>query len=195
MIKDRFTAAVMAGTVFALLAAAGCSPAVETTSSNGGQAGQTNAAPTNTNGTPPAPTNTGGVPPAPTPAAAGAATPITAAPITAAPTTTPPARTAAESDNAASPSASPRNSNMPRPQIGSGGNDFHVFTQARAALGADAELKNSSIVIDVREGAATLTGTVADAAQKQKAAQLVQGVPGVTSVKNQLRVAAGGSAP
>lgn len=79
----------------------------------------------------------------------------------------------------------------PDPKIGTGGNDFYLFTQARAALDADSELKNSKIVVDVKNGNATLSGTVANAEQKSKAEQLVRALQGITSVKNQLNISAG----
>lgn len=80
--------------------------------------------------------------------------------------------------------------NMPKPQIGSGGNDFYLFTQARAALNADAELKAANIVVDIKQGVATLSGAVKSAEQKSKAEQLVQAA-GLKTVKNQLRVSTG----
>jgi hypothetical protein len=79
---------------------------------------------------------------------------------------------------------------MPTSKIGSGGNDFYLFTQARGALNADAELKAANVVVDVKDGAVTLSGTVANAEQKSKAEQLVRAV-GSKSVKNQLRVSGG----
>ncbi len=81
---------------------------------------------------------------------------------------------------------------VPRPQIGSGGNDFFLFTQARAALGADAELKGAAPIIEVKDGVLTLSGTVATQAQKSRAEQVARGVGGVKAVRNQLRVSAGG---
>lgn len=80
----------------------------------------------------------------------------------------------------------------PRPQIGSGGNDFFLFTQARATLGADAELKGANPIIEVKDGVLTLSGTVATQAQKARAEQVARGVGGVKAVRNQLRVSAGG---
>lgn len=77
---------------------------------------------------------------------------------------------------------------FPSPQIGTGGNDFLLFTQARAALVSDAELKTANITIDVQAGVLTLNGTIANAAQKTKAEQLVRAVSGIKSVKNQLRI-------
>lgn len=79
---------------------------------------------------------------------------------------------------------------MPTPQIGSGGSDFSLFTQARAAVAADPELKSANVILDVKEGVVTLTGTVAGGEQKSKAEQLVRSA-GAKNVKNQLRVAAG----
>ncbi|HYN25266.1 MAG TPA: BON domain-containing protein, partial [Pyrinomonadaceae bacterium] len=63
--------------------------------------------------------------------------------------------------------------------------------QARAALSADAELKAANIMIDVKAGVLTLSGTVANAAQKSKAEQMVRLLGGVKAVKNQLRVSGG----
>lgn len=75
----------------------------------------------------------------------------------------------------------------PVPQIGSGGNDLVLFTQARNALNSEQELINS-VIIEIKEGNVTLTGSVTSAAQKAKAGQLVQSVKGIKSVKNNLRV-------
>jgi hyperosmotically inducible periplasmic protein len=79
---------------------------------------------------------------------------------------------------------------MPTPQIGSGGNDLFVFTQARAAVNADPELKAANLIIEVKEGVVTLSGTVASAALKAKAEELARGA-GPKNVRNQLRVSAG----
>lgn len=74
----------------------------------------------------------------------------------------------------------------PTPQIGSGGDDLSLFTQARAALSSDKELINA-VIIEIKEGNVTLSGKVSSEAQKAKAAQLVQSVKGIKSVKNNLR--------
>ena len=79
---------------------------------------------------------------------------------------------------------------VPTPRIGSGGNDFFLFTQARAAINSDAELRAANPTLDVKEGVATLTGTVANAALKAKAEDLVRDA-GSKAVRNQLRVSAG----
>ena len=75
----------------------------------------------------------------------------------------------------------------PVPQIGSGGGDLVLFTQARSALNSDPELINS-VIIEIKEGNVILNGSVTSAAQKAKAGQLVQSVKGIKSVKNNLRV-------
>ena len=102
---------------------------------------------------------------------------------------TPPPQAASQGSNSRGASNAPT-ANMPKPRIGSGGNDFYLFTQARAALNADAELKAANIVVDIKEGVATLSGAVKSAEQKSKAGELVQAA-GLKTVKNQLRVSNG----
>lgn len=97
------------------------------------------------------------------------------------------AASAAGGARGASPAPS---ANMPKPQIGSGGNDFYLFTQARAALNADAELNAANLVVDVKQGVATLSGAVQSAEHKSKAEQLVRAA-GLKTVKNQLRISNG----
>lgn len=131
----------------------------------------------------PAPAPVGGgantVPPsvdavsAPTPPAGGAALQPS----------TPPAPESRASVNAPAAKA-------PKPQIGSGGNDLFLFTQARAAINNDADLKAANLIVEVKEGVVTLSGNVASAALKSKAEELARGA-GARGVKNQLRVAAG----
>ncbi len=77
---------------------------------------------------------------------------------------------------------------QPTPQIGSGATDFSLLTEARSKLSSDQELINA-VIIEIKEGNVTLTGNVSSEAQKTKAAQIVQSVKGVKSVKNNLRVA------
>lgn len=96
----------------------------------------------------------------------------------------------------AAPTASPSRgaagaptANAPAPQIGSGGNDFFLFTQARAAINNDPELKAANVIVEVKEGVVTLSGAVASAALKSRAEELARGA-GSKSVRNQLRVAA-----
>ncbi|MET0650088.1 MAG: BON domain-containing protein [Pyrinomonadaceae bacterium] len=122
--------------------------------------------------------------PAPTAAAAAAAPSPQASAVVASarPGTTP----ASESR---SPGGAPP-AKAPTPQIGSGGNDFFLFTRARAAVNADPELKAANLIIEVKEGVVTLSGTVASAALKAKAEELARGVE-PKALRNQLRVSAG----
>ncbi|MCA1634754.1 MAG: BON domain-containing protein [Acidobacteria bacterium] len=126
-------------------------------------AGATNSAPAN------------GAAGAPSPVTTGGATPQTGA--------------APKGSDRASVNAP--QANAPKPQIGSGGNDFYIFTQARGALNSDPELKSANITVEVKQGIVTLSGGLASAAQKAKAEQLVRAVGGVKDVKNQLRVSGG----
>ncbi|HEY6803769.1 MAG TPA: BON domain-containing protein [Pyrinomonadaceae bacterium] len=76
----------------------------------------------------------------------------------------------------------------PQAQIGTGGNDFFLFTRTRSVLDADSELKTTSIIIGVKGGVLTLNGTVPNSALKMKAEQLVRTVDGVKEVKNLLHI-------
>jgi hypothetical protein len=139
---------------------------------------------------------------APTVANAASPTPTTDGKVSAVVTTaeTTPAPTASAGDASArqgvSPTSESRNAGKapqaktPTPQIGSGGNDLFLFTQARAAVNADPELKNANLIVEVKEGVVTLSGTVADAALKTKAEELARSA-GAKAVRNQLRVSAG----
>lgn len=187
MNNHTLTSRVLAVALLASLAA-GCGGAAVTTNSN--NVAQTGAADSTPATATPAQN-----------AAAVAATPA-AHDMTTAPPAPPPAGAqsggaAADPAATANPVKTPdrpataRAANVPKPQIGSGGNDFYVFTQAQGALAAAEELKSSSIIIEVSGGVATLSGTVTTDSQKQKAERLVKSVRGVTGVKNQIRVAAG----
>ena len=134
------------------------------------------------------------------PPAADAPSPAPAADVVAAPTggATAPATSAVAASSQQGTSTAPQTrgpggappAKAPTPQIGSGGNDLFLFTRARAAVNNDADLKSANVVIDVKEGVVTLSGTVANAALKSKAEQLARGV-GPKDVRNQLRVSAG----
>lgn len=78
--------------------------------------------------------------------------------------------------------------------IGTGLNDGWLWVKARFDLAAADDLRDSTINVDVENGVVTLTGTVATAAQKTRAEQVVKDNEGVTSVRNQLRVSASGNA-
>lgn len=74
--------------------------------------------------------------------------------------------------------------------VGSGLNDAWLWTKTRFDLAAADDLRDSTINVDVDNAVVTLTGTVASAAQKTKAEQVVKSAEGVKSVKNQLKVVA-----
>ena len=72
--------------------------------------------------------------------------------------------------------------------IGTGANDGWLWTKTRALLATADDLRDSTINVDVDNAVVTLSGTVATAAQKNKAAQIAKGVDGVRTVKNNLTV-------
>lgn len=74
--------------------------------------------------------------------------------------------------------------------VGSGINDGWLWVKTRFDLAAADDLRDSTINVDVDNGVVTLTGTVASAAQKTRAEQVVKSVDDVRSVRNQLRVQA-----
>ena len=74
--------------------------------------------------------------------------------------------------------------------VGTGLNDAWLWTKTRFDLAAADDLRDSTINVDVDNAVVTLTGTVASAAQKTKAEQVVKAAEGVKSVKNQLKVVA-----
>jgi hypothetical protein len=78
-------------------------------------------------------------------------------------------------------------------KIGTGADDLWIWAKARTALVAADDLRDSTISVDVENNAATLTGTVASQAQKTRAEEVVKGIEGVKSVRNQLTVSASGT--
>src|SRR5688572_31048894 len=74
--------------------------------------------------------------------------------------------------------------------IGSGANDGWLWVKTRFELATADDLRDSTINVDVDNGVVTLTGTVANAAQKTRAEAVAKGVEDVRSVRNQLRVGA-----
>lgn len=73
--------------------------------------------------------------------------------------------------------------------IGSGVNDGWIWVKTRFELAAADDLRDSTINVDVENAVVTLSGTVASAAQKQRAETVAKAVEDVTSVRNNLRVA------
>lgn len=75
--------------------------------------------------------------------------------------------------------------------VGSGVNDGWLWVKTRFDLAAADDLRDSTINVDVDKNVVTLTGTVANAAQKARAEAVAKAVDGVTGVKNMLKVSAG----
>lgn len=74
--------------------------------------------------------------------------------------------------------------------IGTGINDSWLWFKTRSALATTADLRESTINVDVVNGVITLKGTVATAEQKKKAVEVANGIDGKTgSVKDELKVA------
>nr|MBP7572716.1 BON domain-containing protein [Rhodoferax sp.] len=68
--------------------------------------------------------------------------------------------------------------------------DMDTQARIRAALRANDEAHEIKITIDCVDGRVTLRGIVMNAAEKALAEQIASGVPGVSSVDNQLRLMA-----
>lgn len=75
--------------------------------------------------------------------------------------------------------------------IGSGADDLWIWTKVRSALAAADDLRDSTVNVDVDNNAVTLTGSVASAAQKARAAEVARGVEGVRNVVDRLQVSSG----
>ena len=73
--------------------------------------------------------------------------------------------------------------------IGSGANDSWLWFKTRAAMMTTADLRESTVDVDVVNDVVTLKGSVETAAQKAKAEQVAKAIDGVKSVKNELKVA------
>ena len=78
--------------------------------------------------------------------------------------------------------------------IGQGLEDGWIHLKTRAALAAADDLRDSTINVDVDNNVVTLRGTVANAAQKAKAATEAKKIEGVKNVVNKLEVKADGDA-
>lgn len=76
--------------------------------------------------------------------------------------------------------------------IGSGLKDGWLWVKTKGALAGVDDLRDSTINVDVDNAVVTLRGSVASQAQKARAEQTAKGIDGVTSVRNQLTIAAEG---
>jgi hypothetical protein len=72
--------------------------------------------------------------------------------------------------------------------IGQGLNDSWLWFKTRAALATTADLRESTINVDVANDVITLRGSVANQAQKTRAEQVAKGIEGQKGVKNELQV-------
>ncbi len=75
-----------------------------------------------------------------------------------------------------------------KPIIGSGANDFWLWTTLRAAIDRTEGVNAAKIIVNVQNNVVTLTGTVADATQRAKVEQIASSLQGVKSVRNKIRV-------
>jgi len=75
--------------------------------------------------------------------------------------------------------------------IGSGADDLWIWTKTRSALATADDLRDSTINVDVDNNVATLSGSVANAAQKARAVQVARSVEGVKNVVDKLQVSSG----
>jgi osmotically-inducible protein OsmY len=66
--------------------------------------------------------------------------------------------------------------------------DSRIESAAKKSYNFKTYLKDDSIKTDSKNGAVTLTGTVAESSHKSLAENTVEGLPGVTSVDNQLKI-------
>ena len=68
--------------------------------------------------------------------------------------------------------------------------DTTITTKVKAELLGAKNVKSEHIHVKTRKGVVSLTGTVPSAEDRDNARQVVEGVSGVTSVKNHLKVSA-----
>lgn len=78
-------------------------------------------------------------------------------------------------------------------KVGDGADDMWIWVKTRSALATADDLRDSTINVDVDKNVVTLTGSVANIKQKERAGQLSKEIEGVTAVKNELRLASDNS--
>ena len=74
--------------------------------------------------------------------------------------------------------------------VGQHVDDTTITTKVKAELLGAKNVKSEHIHVKTRKGVVSLTGTVPSAEDRDNARQVVEGVSGVTSVKNHLKVSA-----
>lgn len=77
-------------------------------------------------------------------------------------------------------------------KVGNGSDDLWLWTKTRSALAYTEDLRDSTINVDVDNNVITLSGTVANDAQKAKAEEIARSIEGVKSVTSNLQVSQGG---
>ncbi len=75
-----------------------------------------------------------------------------------------------------------------KPVIGSGANDYWLWTTLRAAIDRTEGVNAVKVIVEVQNSVVTLTGTIADATQRAKVEQIAGSLQGVKSVRNQIRI-------
>lgn len=85
------------------------------------------------------------------------------------------------------PSAAPTGSSE---SVGQHVDDATITTKVKTELLAARNVKSEHIHVKTRKGVVSLTGTVPSAEDRDNAKQVVEGVSGVDSVKNHLKVVA-----
>jgi osmotically-inducible protein OsmY len=70
--------------------------------------------------------------------------------------------------------------------------DFAITASVKADLLKDPKLSSQKVEVTTREGKVTLTGSVTDAAARQRAGEVAAAVSGVQKVNNEIQVAAAG---
>lgn len=78
-------------------------------------------------------------------------------------------------------------------KVGTGANDGWLWTKVRMGLLAAADLRDSTINVDVDNAVVTLSGTVANGQQKVRAADVAKKTDGVKSVTNKLTLKSDGA--
>ncbi len=73
--------------------------------------------------------------------------------------------------------------------LGRTAEDEQITARIKAAYASDSAVKADSIDIDVMRGVVTLNGTVASAAEREKAVAIANKTSGVFEVKDRLKVA------
>ena len=71
--------------------------------------------------------------------------------------------------------------------------DDAIYDNVRRRLASDQIVKGGGLKVDVQQGVVTLSGTVEQEKQKERATKLTKKVPGVKSVNNELRIASKGA--